>query len=67
MGWSDGYKKTGEEHSISRKAYDQLQEYAHCLEEMLSILKTCGCAPHDLLPEKLKILEKLYIAGEYSA
>ena len=40
--------------------------HAHRLEEMLTFLKTCGCAPHDPLPEKLKTLERLYETGGHS-
>lgn len=64
--WLKKGQETGEKHSISRKAYNQLMEHAHRLEEMLSILKTCGCAPHDPLSEKLKALEQLYNEGGHS-
>ena len=64
--WLEKSKETGEEHSVSRKAYNQLQEHARRLEEMLNILKTCGCAPHDPLSEKLKTLEQLYNDGGHS-
>ena len=64
--WLKKGKETGEEQSISRKAYNQLQKHAHRLAEMLSILKTCSCAPYDPLPEKLKTLERLYETGGHS-
>lgn len=64
--WLEKSKETGEEHFISRKAYNQLQEHAHRLEEMLEILKTCDCAPHDPLSERLKTLEQLYNEGGHS-
>ena len=51
---------------VSRKTYNQLMAHTRRLEEMLSILKTCGCAPHNPPPEKLKVLEKLYMAGSHS-
>ena len=64
--WVKKANDIGKNDSISRKAYNQLQEHACRLEEMMNILKTCGCAPHDPLSEKLKTLERIYNEGGHS-
>ena len=59
-------KKAAEKENINYKSYNQLKEHAERLEGMLTILKTCGCAPHDPLPVKLKVSERLYHEDNYS-
>ncbi|MDY4192403.1 MAG: IS3 family transposase [Oscillospiraceae bacterium] len=59
-------KRTAEKGAVNFKSYNQLKEHAERLEGMLNILKTCGCAPHDPLPIRLKISEQLYHEGNYS-
>lgn len=55
-----------EKEAVSTKSYNQLKEHAERLEGMLTILKTCGCAPHDPLPVKLKVSEQFYHEDNYS-
>ena len=59
-------KKSSEKETVNFKSYRQLKEHAERLEGMLTILKTCGCAPHDPLPVKLKVSERLYHEDNYS-
>ena len=59
-------KKAAEKENVNYKSYSQLKEHAERLEGILAILKTCGCAPHDPLPVKLKVSERLYHEGNYS-
>ncbi len=51
---------------VSIKAYNQLQEHVKRLEGMLEILQNCRCAPSAPLPEKLEVLEELYLQDQYS-
>ena len=59
-------KKAAEKETYNFKSYSQLKEHVERLEGMLAILKTCGCAPHDPLPVKLKVSERLYHEDNYS-
>lgn len=59
-------KKEAEKEVVNYKSYSQLKEHVERLEGMLTILKTCGCAPHDPLPVKLKVSERLYHEDNYS-
>lgn len=59
-------KKAAEKEAVNFKSYSQLKEHAERLEGMLTILKTCGCAPHDPLAVKLKVSEQLYREDNYS-
>ena len=59
-------KKAAEKEAVNFKSYSQLKEHVERLEGMLVILKTCGCAPHDPLPIKLKVFERLYHEDNYS-
>ena len=59
-------KKAAEKENVNYKSYSQLKEHAERLEGILTILKTCGCAPHDPLSVKLKVSERLYHEDNYS-
>ena len=59
-------KKAAEKENVNCKSYSQLKELAERLEGMLIILKTCGCAPHDPLPVRLKVSERLCHEDNYS-
>ena len=50
-------KKAARKETVNFKSFGQLKEHAERLEGILEILKTCGCAPHDPLPRKLKVSE----------
>lgn len=59
-------KKEAEKEAVNFKSYSQLKERVERLEGMLTILKTCGCAPHDPLPIRLIVSERLYHEDNYS-